>query len=327
MTSAAAKGPVVWQVGGGPMDRTYADVFLRYGVALIGPGDPGPWNLRREDDDFGGSYVRRFASEVQQGHVILLRSGVSTIRAVGLVDGAYQYLPQFDDVNGWDLQHVRRVRWSALPQPFSFGGPVFGTNPGPLTLVANLEVLDFAVRFVQSPPFEWQSRPLPALPAEEPLLEEIPGYLADLVGLARDLTPLYWDPKLFGDHPSEGELVAHFVVPLLRRLGWPVELIGVEWRRVDVAVFERLPRTPESCRLIIEAKRFGAGVEGALQQAKDYLAALGVSRDVVVTDGTRYRLYEAAGDFAPTAYANLSRLKRSGLTFFERLRRVAASRA
>ena len=31
-----------------------------------------------------------------------------------------------------------------------------------------------------------------------------------------------------------------------------------------MAVFKSLPRTPENCRLIIEAKRLGAGVEGAL---------------------------------------------------------------
>ncbi len=33
--------------------------------------------------------------------------------------------------------------------------------------------------------------------------------------------------------------------------------------------------------------------------------ALGVSCDVVVTDGIRYRMYEASKDFAPVAYANL----------------------
>src|SRR6266508_3045831 len=30
---------VVWQVSGGPADRSYVEVFLRYGVALIGPGN------------------------------------------------------------------------------------------------------------------------------------------------------------------------------------------------------------------------------------------------------------------------------------------------
>ncbi len=33
------------QIAGGPTDRAYADDFLKYSVALIGPGDPGPWTI------------------------------------------------------------------------------------------------------------------------------------------------------------------------------------------------------------------------------------------------------------------------------------------
>jgi hypothetical protein len=42
--------PAVWQVSGGPPSRSYIDVLLRHGVALIGPGDAGPWGLDRDDD-------------------------------------------------------------------------------------------------------------------------------------------------------------------------------------------------------------------------------------------------------------------------------------
>jgi len=61
----------VWQISGGPASRAYAEVFLRHGVALIGPGDAGPWNPERDDDEFdlpaapataaqaGGGFVRR----------------------------------------------------------------------------------------------------------------------------------------------------------------------------------------------------------------------------------------------------------------------------
>jgi len=100
----------VWQVSGGPGSRPYADVFLKYGVALIGPGDAGPWRPERNDEEFDGGYVRRFSTEIQLGDVFLLRTGISSICSVGLVASEYLYLPQFDDVNGWDLQHARRVR-------------------------------------------------------------------------------------------------------------------------------------------------------------------------------------------------------------------------
>ena len=80
-------------------------------------------------------------------------------------------------------------------------------------------------------------------------------------------------------------MVAHCVIPFLRALGWPVERIAVKWRNIDVCVFSKLPRIPEHCHYLIEAKRLGAGVEGALEQAIGYVSALGVQCDVVVTDG------------------------------------------
>ena len=47
--------------------------------------------------------MRRFASEVKAGDVFLLRTGIATNAAVGLVGGDYLYVNAFDDVNGWDL--------------------------------------------------------------------------------------------------------------------------------------------------------------------------------------------------------------------------------
>ncbi len=311
----------IWQVSGGPSDRSYADQCLNYGVALIGPGDAGSWRPERSDEEFEGGFVRRFAEELRTGDVLLLRTGLSTICAVGLVASEYQYLPQFDDVNGWDLQHSRRVRWSPLPEPYDFGGRVFGANPPRLSRVQSRDIIEYANRFVRSPPTDWQNRTLMDLPVEEKELEAPPTQLREIVAQVHDLSGLYWDVDAFGERPMEDELVAHNVVPFLRALGWPVERIAVKWRNIDLCVFSKLPRIPEHCYYLIEAKRLGAGVEGALKQAIGYVSALGVQCDVVVTDGIRYRMYEASTDFAPVAYANLVRLKQSSLELFKRMRR------
>lgn len=82
----------IWQVSAGPADRSYVDQFLNHSVALIGPGDAGPWRSGRSDEEFEGGFVRRFASELCAGDVLLLREGLSVIRAVGLVASEYQYL-------------------------------------------------------------------------------------------------------------------------------------------------------------------------------------------------------------------------------------------
>lgn len=115
--------PTVWQISSGPRSGPYADEFISHGVALVGPGDTGPWrpsNLLSE-----WPQVRLFASEVQEGDVLLLRSGNSQVQAIGIIASDYMYLDQFDDVNGWDLQHARRVRWFRLPQDQPFDRAVF----------------------------------------------------------------------------------------------------------------------------------------------------------------------------------------------------------
>ena len=311
----------VWQVSGGPSDRSYVDEFLKYGIALIGPGDGGPWKVDRSDEEFDGGFVRRFATELRTNDVLLLRTGISTIRAIGLVASEYQYLQQFDDVNGWDLQHGRRVRWCQLPSPYDFGGPVFGANPPRVSRIAAPDIIEYAQRFVRSPPSDWQIGVLPGLPEEQPELDVPPTELQSLIAQVNDLAGLYWDPDAFGERPTEDEFVAHYIVPFLNALGWPVERIAVKWRNIDVCVFSALPRTSENCCYLIEAKRLGAGVEGALEQAKGYVSALGVPRDIVVTDGIRYRMYEAGSGYSPVAYANLARLKQSALQLFARMRR------
>ena len=226
----------IWQVSGGPTDRSYADQFLNYGVALIGPGDMGPWCAEWSDEELEGAFVRRFATELRTGDVLLLRTGLSTIRAIGLVASDYRYLSQFDDVNGWDLQHGRRVRWCPLPEAYDFGGRVFGANPPRLSRVQVEDIVDYAHRFVRSPPMDWQTASLPSLPEEETRLEVAPAELQELVAQVQDLSGLYWDVDAFGERPMEDELVAHCVIPFLRALGWSVERTAVKWRNIDVCV-------------------------------------------------------------------------------------------
>jgi hypothetical protein len=307
----------VWQIAGGPAGRSYAAVFLRHGVGLIGPGDPGPWQQGRPKEDFGGSpSVEQFAAHAQVDDIVLLRAGTSVVQAVGVIAWPYEYLVQFDDVNGWDLQHARRIRWYPLPQPHDFGHAVFGANPRRFGQVNQADLVAFAQGFVNSPPTRWQTEPLPPLPPGEPMLDEIPERLRSVVGLALDFSK-----QPFGERVSEDEMIVHLIAPLFRALGWLPEQIAVKWRYVDVSLFSQLPRKPENCRLIVEAKNPGVGAEGALGQARGYARDLNIQRDILVSDGFRYRLYSVEQDYQPVAYANLIRLKRSALDLFRRLER------
>ena len=311
---------VIWQVAAGAADRSYTDLFLKHSVALIGPGDAGKWSPGRSDSEFGAGFVRRFAKEVNIGDVLLLRKGISTICAVGRVASGYEYLPQFDDVNGWDLQHCRRVYWFPLSEPHNFGGRVFGSR---LSRVYTAKVVDF-VKFFAAECSDWRSGHLEELPAEEKALDAIPSdlNLHEIVSRAREYSNLYWNWYSFGNTPTENEMIAHWVVPFLRALGWEIENIAVQWThknyRIDVCVFCHLPRV--KCHYLIEVKRLGAGLEGAREQGKAYAMEFDPPCDIVVTDGIRYCMYEAQKDFTPAASANLSRLKQSSLKLFERMK-------
>ena len=66
--------PTVWQVSGGPAPRSDAGLFLRHGVSLIGPGDPGPWSPIRYDFDYAlKGFVENFALKAKLGDIVLLR--------------------------------------------------------------------------------------------------------------------------------------------------------------------------------------------------------------------------------------------------------------
>ena len=75
----------VWQISGGPASRSHGDVFLKYGVGLIGPGYAGRWEHGKADGPFEGPYTRCLAEEVAVGDIFLLRISISQIVAIGLV--------------------------------------------------------------------------------------------------------------------------------------------------------------------------------------------------------------------------------------------------
>ena len=314
----------IWQISPpAAMTDSITEFYLRYGVALLWPGDPGRWHPHRYGHNYAQSdWIKWFAETMSVGDAILLRTSPARICAVGLVVDEYSYEDRFDDVHGFDLQHCRRVRWCRLAQEYDFGEQVFML--GRFSCVRNVSVREYCRNFLASPPTHWQEAALPELPAGESPLppEEVPVGLQGIIAQALDLESLYWHRQNFGNHPTEDELVAHFVVPLLRALGWPPERIAIKWRYIDIAVFDTLPRLPEHCRFLIEAKRLGAGVEDALEQARGYVADLDVPCDIVITDGIRYRMYSCENGFAPVAYANLIRLKQSAVNLFDRMKTI-----
>lgn len=110
-------GRTVWQQAAGDTDREYVDLCLKWGVILNGPGYAGAWPScvpRLRSDKISARKItdlKRFAEEMKDGDLVTLRTGTSTVWAVGQVVDGYDWWDEFGDVDGWALQHTRRVRW------------------------------------------------------------------------------------------------------------------------------------------------------------------------------------------------------------------------
>lgn len=322
-------GKIIWQQAAGDTDRNYADLCLKWDVILNGPGYAGPWPSCEGDLRAGGmsarkaTDIRRFSGEMQDGDFVVLRTGTASVRGVGQVVGPYEWCDEFGDVDGWDLQHVRRVRWlwhsHGDPQAFENYSMKLGDTTQKLGggAVADwLAALDI-------PKDAW-SRPLTSIPdaAVEPevTVQRISEFLFDhgvasasitaLLGEIDELTRIAKWYKRSG-MPSEHETVAYLVVPLLRALGWTPQRMAVEWNHVDVALFERLPRVDESLRVVVEAKKMDNSCLSAVSQAMSYAQTRPQCHRLIVADGMRYGVYVRSDTepFKLHAYMNLARLR------------------
>lgn len=278
----------VWQQAAGDTNRNYVDLCLRWGVILNGPGSAGPWPeceavLRRESlSSKKLTDLRRFAIDMHDGDWVVLRIGTATVVAVGQIVGGYSHREDFGDVDGWELQHVRRVRWlwAAPDSPQFFD--TYALKQGDTTQKLNEEgvVMDWLRSLPVSA--ECFDKPLPSLPTQElheTSLQRVSEFLFDkgvasasigrLLEEVGELTRIAkWYQRT--SPPSEHETVAYLIVPLLRALGWTPQRMAVEWNYVDVALFDRLPRNDDSLRVVVEAKKMGNSCLSAKSQAMSY---------------------------------------------------------
>lgn len=253
------------------------------------------------------------------GDTVVLRRGTKEVVAVGTVVGDYEWNDGFGDIDGWNIQHVRRVRWHwhSLAKPKVFN--TWALKQGDTT--QKLTSTEVATWIAALPPSTVRA-PLPALPhaPQEALLSDISTHLFDrgiasasitqLVGAVDDLVRVgdWYSRTKF---PSEHETVAMLVVPLLRALGWTPQKMGIEWNRVDVALFQRLPRDDANLRVVVEAKRMDLSCLSAQSQALGYAKGRKACHQLIVTDGLRYGVYRRSqdGSFTLHAYLNLARLR------------------
>jgi hypothetical protein len=322
-------GKTIWQQAAGDTDREYSKLCLEWNVILNGPGDSGKWpeseaQLREECSPKKISDIRRFADEMKDGDLVVLRIGTAEVLGVGQIVGSYEWEDGFGDIDGWRLQHIRRVRWlwegreKFDTYALKLGDTTQKINDGPVTeWLSQLHIPDEK--------FSVPLKKLPATTAQNDITKEfvetVSEFLFDcgvasssIKNLLQEIGELTRIAKWYqrsNDNPSEHETVAYLVVPLLRALGWTPQRMAVEWNRVDVALFENLPRSDNTLEIVVEAKKMNNSCLSAESQAKSYAKEKPACKRLIVTDGLRYGIYIRRGNepFSLYAYMNLARLR------------------
>lgn len=325
------KNKTIWQQAAGDTDRDYADLCLKWGVILNGPAYAGPWPECREklSEDGWSSHkltdLRRFAEEMTEGDLVVLRLGTSIILAVGEIVGNYEWCPEFGDIDGWEIQHVRRVRWlwDSMENPRQF--ETYTLKFGDTTQKLDSTIVNDWLSGLHIPSDRYECD-LPELPDVDSAcdihLDDVSGFLFDhgvasdsIAKMLEDIGELVRIAKWYQrtSMPSEHETVAYLVIPLLRALGWTPQRMAVEWNRVDIALFNSLPREDENLTVVVEAKKMNASCLTAMSQAQAYAQGKSECRRLIVTDGLRYGVYtrNESDEFTLSAYMNLTRLRSS----------------
>lgn len=333
-----------WAIAAGDTDRNYADLCLKHGVILMGPGNPGSLLDIKEIKNYEGRYtpkmlsgLKRFVG-IQPGHLIVLRLGKSEVHGVGYtldypgtLPGlrSYGHSEFFADVDGWDLQHFHYVHWiwrapNGIPKRFPHALNMGDTAQKLKEGNKNRTLFDWIRSLKPDVPESVTSHLVAGKKLEvrdittklfdyglgSGAISSVEERISDLCRLAE----WYKKHKL---NPSENETVSHLVTPLLLSLGWTPQRIALEYPlkgggRIDLALFPNGNRDYEPIA-IVEAKKLGQSCLSASEQVKKYASQLKSIRQLIVTDGIRYGLFLKRGnqvDFSnhPVAYMNLTKL-------------------
>lgn len=304
-----------WLVAAGDTHRDYSDVFLRFGVMLVGPGDIGSY-FENKEEYLEISRVCRFAEELEPGDIVILKHGIQSIVAAGVVDereDSYFHSEVFGDVQGFTIQHGRYVTWHKPKREIR----ISGLARGALTRTYELKICKVADRIIsENKPISPEKIPAQANRVGD---EELIGYLIShglSSGQAEDVIRAFWRIRRLGNwYEEEGEDVsehetrAFLVVPLLLALGWPEQRLKIEWKHLDIAFFDNNYTRGERPTMILESKRLYRPLLRAEKQVKGYSRKFPECHKLVVSNGIRYLLFMKENRvWAPQAYLNLLNL-------------------
>ena len=310
-----------WQIGSGDSDRDYSSLFFDFGVALVGPGNPGryPEELDKYEKIEGAVNKISPLHNIMVGDRIILRSGRQKIVAVGEITEGYNYSDLFRDIDGWDLQHFVKVAWREIDKNFKKNWLSMST----LERLNKPEVREYIDKKWPSANPIQQKYKLERIQVQKPLLNDmdIEGNLIDQglpVEKAENMTKTIarvrkvgkWYMNTSNQYASEHEIRTFLVIPFLQSLGWPAQRMGIEvatsgQKRIDIVLYKDPKRDIPVA--LIETKKIWTGLEQAFRQLENYSKQYKSVKYLITTTGLRYVLHEKIKEeWKQTAYMNFS---------------------
>jgi len=306
-----------WYIADGDGRRAYSDVFLNFGVMLLGPGDSGNYfeNQTAYHDE---NYVRWFVEDVRPGDIVILKHGVKSIIAAGTVDereDSYEHFEVFSDVEGFSLQHGRYVTWHKDEKQEHVD---LNLPRDRLCQCQKPGIQAIARRIIkENKPERPEKIPPPAKKVDD---EELTKHLIEQglsSGQAEDVVRAFWRVRRLGrwyedqdEQVSEHETRTFLVTPLILALGWSEQRLKIEWKRIDIAFFETNYSHNLHPTMILESKRLDEPLGGASEQVKQYSVKFPDCNKLVASNGIRYLSFEKDnGRWQAKAYLNLLDLR------------------
>lgn len=327
----------IWAIGAGDNDRAYYELFLHWDIIALGPGTYGFWDEQRyekenklEKHEFRD--LQLFYNEMKSGDIVVLRLGTRKICGIGRIstnEGNCAWYDDFGDIDGWDLQHTKRISWiwKIDENDKSDNGPEKNFKWGYTISKENIAIIS---SFIEKKRIELNTPITPLVKLPKTCIDKCKlrrlevRELSENQNVVHGLEPLFEISRHYLKRLVEGELMpsedetrVYLVVPLLKSLGWSFRCMAVEWKNLDIALFENEKQLDANLLAIVEVKKFDISCLTAKDQVEGYAEKHGKKqcRLLILTDGMRYGVftkeYRSSFTWRLYAYMNLNRLVES----------------
>ena len=325
----------VWQIGTGDDSRNYFNVFLKYGVACIGPGNPGS-EMDEKTKEFYCDHptVRNWGSvllDVNIGDLIIARKGRKIVKGVGIVKSEYQYSEIFEDIQGWDLQHFVEVDWFVLEDQRELNFDKSLLSGSTLERCSKDEVLSKILvenfnHYISEESSILELSQYPLLKVRDLKMELLnkglrvidADFMLNSIERIQTLVQWYYNNDA---NASEAEIRSFLVIPFFIALGWSEQKMKLEFAHIDISLFDKPFRDGRinEPSLIIEVKKLKDGLAFTNRQIEKYGIKFPKTYKFITTNGHIYNYYEKneEGELIELGGFNLLKLRTERLIRFK----------